>query len=343
MVHVYGFVIVSITVPFSIDMTGVRSPKRSGYFWRKIPYYMVPVSRIPPRPELQLIGIDYRKIPVLAINDTVYCDTFMIAQALEECHPVSQSHPSLYPKNLSTGRAENAGLQKLLVQFWTDRSMFSVAAGLLPWKLFPKEFIKDRSSFRATEIDPNKMEQLKPFTLSQFQLHLELLEQQLNGNETEYLLNTAHPGYIDVSAFFLLHWLGEVGMKEKIFGENEFPSVQKWMMRVEKYHESQQRSSPCTKITGQRANELIGTPPLQSLSSSSDARLFGLGTDVAVVPEDSGKIPTYGKLVGIDRQRILLDVQRRDGSGRSCRVCFPRLGFLILPHDSKRTVGFGKL
>ncbi|KAH9816829.1 hypothetical protein DFH28DRAFT_192410 [Melampsora americana] len=316
---------------------------------RKIAYHMVSVARIPPRPELQLLGIDYRRIPVLAINDTVYCDTFMIAQALEECYPDSESHPSLYPKNLTTGRQESLGLQKLLVQFWTDRSLFSLAAGLLPWKFFPKEFIEDRSSFRATEIDPKKMEQLKPYTLSQFQLHLELLEQQLIGNQTDYLLNTSYPGYLDVSAFFLLHWLGEVGMKDKIFGENEFPSVQKWMMRVEKYYDSQKNSAPCTKITGQEANQLIGTPPPppQPVTTSSDAQLFGIGTEVEVVPDDSGKIPTYGKLVGIDRQRILLDVQRRDGSGASCRVCFPRLGFLIVPCDSnqtsKRSAGVGKI
>lgn len=57
----------------------------------------------------------------------------MIAQALEDLYPDSTEHPSLYPKNQSTGNREHVALQKLLSQFWTDRALFGIAAGLLPW------------------------------------------------------------------------------------------------------------------------------------------------------------------------------------------------------------------
>ncbi|KAG0147586.1 hypothetical protein CROQUDRAFT_91294 [Cronartium quercuum f. sp. fusiforme G11] len=310
---------------------------------RKIPYHTVTVARIPPRPELQLLGIDYRRIPVLAINETVYCDTFMIGQALEELYPDSEAHPSLYPKNQTTGKREHVAFQKLLVQFWTDRVVFGIAAGLLPWKSLPKEFVKDREAYRDTPIDPNTLEQLKPYTTAQLKLHLEAVEEQLIGNKTDYLFDTAYPGYLDISVYFILDWLRQVGQKETLFGGKEFPTV--WMDRVEKYHKSQ--IVQVTKITGQEANKLIGAPPAPPASTNStDGHLFGIGTQVMVVPDDVGKIPTYGTLVGLDREKILLDVQRRDSSDplQACRVCFPRIGFLIVPQDqSVKQVGVGKI
>lgn len=44
--------------------------------------------RILPRPDLSLLGITYRRIPLLAIGNSVYCDTHLILRELERRFPV---------------------------------------------------------------------------------------------------------------------------------------------------------------------------------------------------------------------------------------------------------------
>jgi glutathione S-transferase len=51
-----------------------------------------------PRPELSsALGVSYRRIPVLAIGNDVYCDTSLIASALERNFPPEQGYGTLYP------------------------------------------------------------------------------------------------------------------------------------------------------------------------------------------------------------------------------------------------------
>lgn len=106
------------------------------------------------------------------------------------------------------------------------------------------------------------------------------------------------------------------------------------MGRVAKFYESQQTNLKPNNISGEEANRLIGNPlSLEASDNTSVAHLFGIGKLVSVTPDDTGKIPTKGILVAVDHQKILIDVTRKDGSvpSRSCRVCFPRLGFVITP------------
>lgn len=114
---------------------------------RRLPYKEVTVARVPPRPELRAIGVTYRRIPyaqpllhpryalkrlrVLVLDGVVYCDSYLIAQALEAAAPASDAHPSLFPPD-QLGR-RNVGLQKAMAQFWSDRAMFSLAVQMLPW------------------------------------------------------------------------------------------------------------------------------------------------------------------------------------------------------------------
>ena len=84
---------------------------------------------MPPRPELQQLGITYRKIPVASIGSTVYLDTAGIIHALEERFPDS---PSLFPKR-KDGSKSDTGLAVLLASYWTDRPFFQLCASLLAW------------------------------------------------------------------------------------------------------------------------------------------------------------------------------------------------------------------
>lgn len=77
----------------------------------------VNVSVVPPRPELKALGVDYRRIPVVAIGKDIYCDTLMISLALERRLPQTAS---IFPPR-KDGGAKDAALMKLLSFFYADR------------------------------------------------------------------------------------------------------------------------------------------------------------------------------------------------------------------------------
>ncbi|KAI9627242.1 hypothetical protein H4Q26_017474 [Puccinia striiformis f. sp. tritici PST-130] len=284
---------------------------------RKIPHYTVLVPSIPPRPDLLLLGITYRRVPVLAINDTVYCDTYKIAEALESLYPHSNEHPSLFPKSINLGDHQSSILQKTLVEFVIDRPLFKLAVGLLPWDKLPKAFVEDREKLLGSALDVNQIKKMRPYTISQ--------------------LRTKYPGLLDISVYFVLRWLHTLGQDDRVYGpkgESNFPFLRKWVEAMRAYQESNKADAPSTRITGKEASQMIPEPPkidAELQPKTDDEKLFGLGNQVAVVPDDSGKVPTIGRLVAIDGSTISIIVKRREESGRDCKVCFPRLGYNVLP------------
>lgn len=59
---------------------------------KKIPFSTVKVNYMLPRPEINDLGIGYRRIPVLAIDNDVYCDTSLIVSVLEKRFPASSGY-----------------------------------------------------------------------------------------------------------------------------------------------------------------------------------------------------------------------------------------------------------
>lgn len=104
------------------------------------------VSMTMPRPELsELLGISYRRIPVLAIGNDVYCDTSLIASVLERIFTKESGYPDLFPPRTGGGKSDT-GMIKAFAMFYGDRPLFELGAASLPYNKFAPEFIKDRSS-----------------------------------------------------------------------------------------------------------------------------------------------------------------------------------------------------
>lgn len=100
--------------------------------FKRLPHKLVKVQRMPPRPELSLLGVSYRRIPVLAIGGDVYCDTALAIIALEERFP---------------GRGldlKSGGVQSGASFFWADRAIFRASTGLMPAETWSKDFVIDR-------------------------------------------------------------------------------------------------------------------------------------------------------------------------------------------------------
>lgn len=100
------------------------------------------------RPELsELLGIGYRRIPVLAIGNDVYCDTALIGTALERHFPASEGYGTLFPPRKDGGKTDT-GLVKALTMSWVDKTVFPLSAMSLPWGKFDAAFLADRSDVR---------------------------------------------------------------------------------------------------------------------------------------------------------------------------------------------------
>ena len=99
-----------------------------------------------PRPELSdLLGVKYRRIPVLAIGNDVYCDTNLIATVLERRFPPSQGYRTLFPPRAGGGRADT-GFVKAAAKFWTDAVLFPIISDSLPWSRMDPKLIADRGA-----------------------------------------------------------------------------------------------------------------------------------------------------------------------------------------------------
>jgi glutathione S-transferase len=90
-----------------------------------------------PRPDLTLLPVSYRRIPLLAINNDIYLDTRLILRALEAL-PISN------PK-LGASKPADKFTEKLIEKYIIEGPAFGMAAGLVPVEMAQDPtFNKDR-------------------------------------------------------------------------------------------------------------------------------------------------------------------------------------------------------
>lgn len=91
---------------------------------RGIPYTRCEQPITQPRPDLAALGVNYRRIPVLAIGRDIYCDTLLILEKLESLYPDSEY------KRISAINPTELALEKLFEK-WTDVVVFKAAAAVI--------------------------------------------------------------------------------------------------------------------------------------------------------------------------------------------------------------------
>ena len=79
-----------------------------------------------PRPLItSTFGLQYRRIPILAIGRHIYCDTSLIIEALEHFFPADQGWGTVYPEaqGLGVGEWKYRAMARGFAGFWTDVSV----------------------------------------------------------------------------------------------------------------------------------------------------------------------------------------------------------------------------
>lgn len=98
-----------------------------------------------PRPEIsELLGIGYRRIPILAVGNDVYIDASLTTPVLDRLFPPNRGYLPLFPPRKDGGKTD-MGLMKAFTTFYTDRTLPHHASNCLPYNTFSKRFIDDRS------------------------------------------------------------------------------------------------------------------------------------------------------------------------------------------------------
>ncbi|GJE84975.1 glutathione S-transferase family protein [Phanerochaete sordida] len=300
-----------------------------------IPYKRVTVAMRLPRPEItDLLGVTYRRIPILAIGNDVYCDTNLISATLERRFPASAGYRSLYPPRAGGGKAD-AALAKLLVRYWTDAALFRLGADSLPYDKLDAKFIADREQFSGGKIDAKALAAKQGYRNSAIASHLALVEEQL-ADGRQWLLDTESIGALDVTAHLFLSWIRSFRHLKDIFSAEAFPKTLAWLDRVSKHLSDLEKSYAAVfeKLSGEDAAKLIASSPheeeaLVGFEAAEGARLgVKVGDTVSVVPIDSARVPTIGRLLALNREESVVEVK---GQAGVVRCHFPRLEFLVKP------------
>jgi glutathione S-transferase len=276
---------------------------------KQLAWRSVQIPMIMPKPELTALTGGYRKTPVLQIGADIYCDTQLIARELESRFP----EPSLFPSG-------DAGLGVAL-STWADR-FFEPGAGLSMSgnAELPEDLLRDRREF-FSHMDFASFATRRPHMAAQVLAYATLVEDQLSDGRP--YLTGAHAALVDATTYYVFWMLrGFVpALAERLA---PLRHVEPWEQRVRAIGHGER-----TEITGEEALAIARRSKPEPPRGVSDGGASGLraGQRVAVTPDDYGKVPVTGELVGLDARRV--SVRRHDERAGEVVVHFPRIGYVV--------------
>ena len=139
-----------------------------------------------------------------------------------------------------------------------------------------------------------------------------------------FLLGAA-PCIADLAAYHSL-WFIVARVGKPVPPLPEFPRVLVWMERVSNIGHGQPAD-----LSGTGAIEIArsSTPAATEVANDNDPAGRKPGMKVKVTPDDTGRDPVVGELVGSSAREIV--IRRTDERAGTVHVHFPRLGFVVAP------------
>ncbi|KAI0787145.1 hypothetical protein BC629DRAFT_1735297 [Irpex lacteus] len=331
---------------YGYDMSPFTIKTKKLLLFKKIAYRQVHLGPVPPRPELLALGIPYRRVPVLAIGNDVYCDSTLITDVLERRFPPSQGYPSFYPPRIGAegGRADT-GFAKILTTYWTNKILQRTIAMCFSFEKFPAELLADRAKFFGAPLDFEALRATEGPRASALASHLSLLEEQLSDGRP-FLLDTDRPGLLDIQVYQVISWVYSPGEPDdgkfpkyvrEVFDPALHPKIIEWLARMKQYLQplEAQESTLVSPISGEEASKIVlsssheNAEDIVGFEEAEGRRLaVKVGDTVSVTPTDTGFISSVGRLVALNRQEVVLEVDASEYAG-TVKLHFPRLEFAV--------------
>ncbi|KAL1797067.1 hypothetical protein ACET3X_005607 [Alternaria dauci] len=326
--------------PILLHYAGSIFPHRVlWYLWlRGIPYDECIQPAFMPRPDLEFIGVGYKKIPIMTIGKDVYCDSRLIISKLESLYPGS---------TLSPATPADIGIRKLFESWTIDGDIFANAVKMMPyWQegsfLSNDAFIEDRRKLMGGRFIARGMEAGRPEGAQNLQQAFDMLETTFLAHGRNWILNTPEPSLADIDAVWPFKWLmADPNMQDSLpaehFNAKKYPKVFAWMERfateVDKKKQTLPKPSALNGETmGKRTLDAATTPETIAFADDNSRR-FKRGEDVEVSPSDYGQTgKTAGTLVGLTVHEVVI----RNSKGMY--VHFPRWNFTIFRATSQAKI-----
>jgi glutathione S-transferase len=271
----------------------------------------VDIPNMMPKPDLMPLTGGYRKTPVMQVGADIYCDTQLIMLELEKRVP----SPSLLPKGRE-GEARGLAM-------WIDRNIFWSAVGVVMGEIgdkLPEAFKKDRSEFSGRSFDADKMRAAQPTMRAQTYAQLSLAEEIL-ADGRQFLLG-GEPGLADCALYNPV-WFIKARLSPNASPLDRLPRIVAWSDRMKAFGAGKRSDMTAAEaLTIAKA----ATPAPASVDAADPSGLKA-GQKISITPDDTGKVPVSGELVGLAADRISL--KRSDPKVGEVVVHFPRAGYIV--------------
>ena len=284
---------------------------RVGLGLKQAAWKSVDIPSVMPKPDLMPLTGGYRKTPVMQVGADIYCDTQLIMLELDRRLP----SPPFLPK----GREGEARA----ITMWADRLIFSPAVGVVMSQVadkFGEAFKKDRSEFSGRSFDPERMRAALPTVRDQTYALLSLAEAML-GDGRKFVLG-GEPSLADCALYNPV-WFIQQQLGATASPLDRLPRIVAWTERMRALGEGKRQDIQATDAL---AIAKAAKPDPTSVDSKDPSGLRA-GQKLSVTPDDSGKVPVSGTLVGLTADRISL--ARSDERVGDVVVHFPRAGFIV--------------
>ncbi|OQV08453.1 Glutathione S-transferase, domain-containing protein [Cladophialophora immunda] len=302
-------------------------------------FHCIVLNRLP-RPVLEKLGIQYRRIPILAIGRDIYCDTRLIIDKLEELFPASRiGGKSPFEK----------GLGHLFENWLIDGGPFWRTAGLIPPTaevVHDKAWLQDRANMSGRTFDLETLKQGRPEALAHARMYFHLMENELLADGRDYLLDTPGPTLADIHGIWTFDWTLQERMhmfeylEKDVVSATLFPKTFAYVDRFRKaMADKQEQNGAPAELSIEETIDRILTSDFfepEGVVDPLDPLKLKKGQTVEIFPIESGFTHhDKGELVSIGVKEVVISSKPNVGEGR-LRLHFPRVNFRIQPLAESR-------
>ena len=282
---------------------------------KQLAWKSVQIPNMMPKPDLMPLTGGYRKTPVMQVGADIYCDTQLIMLEIERRCP----KPPLLPVG-QEGEAR-------AIAMWIDRTIFWSAVGVVMGAIgdkLPEAFKQDRSEFSGRPFDAAMLKRMQPITREQTYAQLALAEQMLRDGRP-FLLG-AVPSLADCALWNPVWFLQvRMGQGDTPSPLDRLPKIVEWSGRMKALGTGKPAEMSATDAL---AVAQAATPEAAKVDEKDPSGLKA-GQKITITPDDTGKVPVTGTLVGLSNDRV--SIIRSDAKVGDVVVHFPRAGFIITP------------
>lgn len=279
---------------------------------KQLAWRSVTIPNMMPKPDLMPLTGGYRRTPVLQVGADIYCDSQLILLELEKRAP----QPPLLA-------ADKAGEARALAT-WVDRTIFWPSVGMVMGAMgdkLPAAFREDRSAFSGRSFDVDALKEAAPAARDQTYAQLVLAEQML-ADGRPFLTGTS-PTIADCALYNPVWFLLErLGAGKAVPPLDLLPQLVAWSGRMKAFGDGTATEMTCTDAL----DVAKAATPASCTVDPHDPSGFKAGQKISVTPDDTGKVPVEGVLVGLTSDRV--SIQRSDARVGEVVVHFPRAGFV---------------